>query len=115
MSTRLNLLVASNVSRVKSPFIFGSSTVACWLTRGNDAGVHVGRRVLVEPRAQVGRALRLEEIVEDAHLRLVVGPALDLGRAGGAEARVVGRAVAQGVELRVYALACVRAGGRRLR
>ena len=37
--------------------------------------IGASRHVLVQARAQVGFALRLEEIVERTHLGLVVGPA----------------------------------------
>src|SRR5919112_3915869 len=92
MSTRVKCLRGSKVSREKSPFIVAS------LGRKDDARVDSGGRELVEARAQVRLALRLEEVVVDAHLRLVVGPAPNLFGAGLGELAVGGRAVAHAVE-----------------
>src|SRR5215217_5388395 len=92
MRTRVKCFKGSKVSREKSPFMMAS------LSRKDDARVHSCGRELVEARAQVCLALRLEEVVIDAHLRLVVGPAFNFVGAGLGELAVGGRAVAHAVE-----------------
>src|SRR5207249_7403386 len=68
----------------------------------HDACLHAGWRVLVEASLKTGCPLWLKQIVEDAHLRLVVGPPLDLLGTDGRELAVGGRAVAGAVELGTY-------------
>src|SRR4051812_37053051 len=105
MSTRVKCFKGSKVSREKSPFMMAS------LSRKDDARVNSGGRELVEARAQVCLALRLEEVVIDAHLRLVVGPARNLSRARLGELAIGGRAVAHAVEVRPDAHLFARAQG----
>ena len=45
------------------------------------ADVHVRRREVLQAVGQVGQPLRLEQVMEGAHLGLVVRAAGDLGRA----------------------------------
>src|SRR5262245_53476485 len=79
ISTRLKCLRGSNVSRVKSPFmvliLYCPSSVAV-----NNAYVHPSRCELFQAHAQIRCALRLKEVVEDAHLGFVVCAALDFLR-----------------------------------
>src|SRR4051812_38146625 len=105
MSTRVKCFKGSKVSREKSPFMMAS------LSRKDDARVNSRGGKLVEARAQIRLALRLEEVVIDAHLRLVVGPALDFVGARLGELTVGGRAVAHAVEVRADAHLFARALG----
>src|SRR5262249_49411967 len=47
-------------------------------TRKNDARVHSGGRVFIEPRAQICLALRLKQVMKNSHLGFVVRAAFDL-------------------------------------
>src|SRR5215213_4852633 len=69
----------------------------------DDSGVHSGGGGVLEARAQVGHALREEEVVERAHLGLVVRALCDLLRAVERELRVVGLAEAHAREFRLHA------------
>src|SRR5262249_59025479 len=90
-STRLKCFVWSKVSLVKSPLIGRLPRLirlareqSCSDASGREQHTHVeaSRGVFLQPRAQVDFPLRLKEVVERAHLRLVVGAAQDFLGAG---------------------------------
>src|SRR4051812_3480189 len=89
-------LTGSNDAREMSTCTAGSSA------DDDQVGVAACGLVLGEPPAQVVDALRLEEVVEGAHLGAVVGAAEDLLRATGAQLRVPRGAVAAAGEDRPY-------------
>src|SRR5690349_19668506 len=66
----------------------------------DDSGLHPGGGRVLEPRAQVSDALGQIEVVEGAHLRLVLGAASDLLGAVEVELAVIGRAVSDAAEAR---------------
>src|SRR5215510_10091912 len=89
MRTLLKCLRASNVSRLQSLFIQGSpceGRLGCV----EQAGFETEAQVFVEPCPQMGLALWLEQVMECAHLGLVVGALPDLRRAGRAQLAVAG-------------------------
>src|SRR6185436_9524246 len=84
--------------REKSPFMAP-------LPHKNEAGVRARRREFLQTLTKELRALRLVQVVKDAHLGAIVRAFADLLRAVVGEARVVGRAVSRADEPRQRAVA----------
>src|SRR5579864_3200713 len=70
--TRVKPFAASKLSRVKSPVMTPSSTGK------DDPDLGSCRNMIKKAGAQIRRALRFEQIVEDAELGTVLGAARDL-------------------------------------
>src|SRR5436190_1457086 len=95
MKTRL-YWSGSTTNREKSPFTAPPRS----LTHRDHGDVGPCRAELLQPGAKVGQPLRLVEVVERAHLGLVVGAADDLDGTRRGQLGVRGPAVARGRELR---------------
>ena len=102
-------IVLRRVERIASEVTFHGRLSS--LSLKHNADVHARRRELFEPRAQVVPALRLKQIVEDAHFGLVLRAAADFSRARSSQLRVPRVAVSNTGELRPHAQPLARNRG----